>query len=181
MGQVGRFRSADGRQYPRGAAVVCRTARGIEVGEVLTPAVESEPDRVDGQLLRALTAEDRLLQTRLERHQRRAFQACARRIRERDFPVTLVDIELLFDGQSLYFYFLGEVTPEVEAMTQVLAEEYEAKAGIGQFAKLLSEGCGPGCGTAEGNGCQTSGAGCSGCAATGSCGSKSARLPHASH
>lgn len=169
---MGRFRSDDGREYPRGATVVCRTARGIELGEVLTPAIESSQDQVDGQLLRAVTPEDRLLQTRLERNQRRAFRACERQIRASDLPVTLVDIELLFDGQSLYFYFLGDVTSEVEAMTRVLADAYEAKAGIGDFARLLNGGCGPDCGTEAGLGCQSQSGGCGSCAVNGGCRSK---------
>ena len=179
MGQVGRFRSEDGRQYPRGTAVICRTSRGIELGEVLTSSSDASPGAVDGQLLRAVTAEDQLLKARLDRHQRKAFRACERLIRERDLPVALVDIELLFDGQSLYFYFLGDVTEEVEVMTQGLAKEYEAKAGIGKFAKLLTDGCGPGCGTVAGGGCQTTGGGCAGCAASGGCGTSSSRASEA--
>ena len=36
-----------------------------------------------------------------------------------------MDVEHLFDGRSLFFHFLGDVPPEVEAVTQELAEAYE--------------------------------------------------------
>ena len=34
LGSVGRFASADSQRYPRAARVICRTPRGLEVGEV---------------------------------------------------------------------------------------------------------------------------------------------------
>ena len=80
----------------------------------------------------------------------------------------LLDVEQLFDGQSIYFYFLGDVPPEVEALTAELAEVYEAKVKMRQFSQALVEGCGPGCGTeAAGQGaCGT----CTSCAVAGACG-----------
>jgi len=41
-GHLGRFRPADRREYDRGAAVVVRSQRGLELGEVLRRSV---PDR----------------------------------------------------------------------------------------------------------------------------------------
>ena len=66
-----------------------------------------------------------------------------------------MDVEHLFDGHTLVFYFLGDVPAEVEHVTGELAEVYEAKAQFRSFADTLTNGCGPGCGTesAEGHGC----------------------------
>ena len=45
FGAVGCFRAADGAGYPRTARVICRTSRGLEVGEVLAEATAvDEPD-----------------------------------------------------------------------------------------------------------------------------------------
>ena len=46
-----------------------------------------------------------------------------------------MDVEHLFDGQSLYFYFLGEVQPEWESLTTELAATYEAKVRFQPFAE----------------------------------------------
>jgi hypothetical protein len=83
----------------------------------------------------------------------------------------LLDVEHLFDGRTLFFYFLGEVPPEVEAMTAELADLYDAQAKFRQFAQMVEEGCGPGCGTDEatGGGCSTCATGCS---VAGSCGTR---------
>jgi cell fate regulator YaaT (PSP1 superfamily) len=176
LGSVGRFAAEGGLRYPRGTRVVCRTGRGLEVGEVLSP-LESAAEQSDGSLLRRVTVEDDLLLARLERHRDDAFRACTNRLAERGIPAVLVDVEHLFDGQSLYFYFLGEPPPEINDITGELAELYEAQVQFQKFADTLTAGCGPGCGTEEGAGCGTSsggaGGGCSTCVVAGACGTRS--------
>ena len=61
----------------------------------------------DGVLLRRLTVEDELLVARLERSRAEAFEACVDALQARQIAATLVDVEHLFDGRSLYFYILG--------------------------------------------------------------------------
>ena len=58
-GTIGRFTAEDQAIYERGMRVVCRTPRGLEIGEVLVPAVHTENDAAsDGALVRQLTAHD---------------------------------------------------------------------------------------------------------------------------
>lgn len=173
LGHVGRFAAVDAVRYPRGARVVARTARGLEIGQVLSSAgddgVWAEPD---GAILRGLTVEDELLHERLTRHRERAYQACSARLADLGLPVALMDVEHLFDGQTLVFYFLGETSPALEALTSELAELYESKVQFRRFAETAMNGCGPGCGTEEaaGVGCGTS---CgTACAISAACGSK---------
>jgi len=170
LGDVGQFRSADGTRYPRRSRVVVRTERGLELGEVLAPpeadrgarAFDAGPgDGVapasnaappaSGVILRGMTSQDRLLEARLDKNRRAAFAACERRIAELDLPAALVDVECLFDGRALCFYFLGETTPALDALTA---------------------GCGPDCGSEDGAGCQSCG---TGCAVAGACGTRSRR------
>lgn len=170
MGHIGRFDSVDGVRYARRARVVCRTTRGLEVGEVLS-ASESNGEPADGDLVRKLTVEDDLLLARLDKHRNDAFQACRQLIERRGFDTALLDVEHLFDGRSLYFYFLGNVPPELESLTDDLAAAYEAKVKFQQFTDTLTAGCGPGCGTEDAeNGC-ASGA-CTSCAVAEACGSR---------
>jgi hypothetical protein len=70
-------------------------------------------------------------------------------------PAALMDVEQLFDGRTLVFYFLGEMTGELEALTNELAELYESRVQFRQFADAVNEGCGPGCGTESAAGCKT--------------------------
>jgi cell fate regulator YaaT (PSP1 superfamily) len=175
MGQVGRFRAVDAVRYPRHSRVIVRTRRGLEIGEVLTATPNGDDRRSypDGEILRGMTIEDELLHARLEKHRQRAYQACAELLTTHRVPAVLVEVEHLFDGQGLFFYFLGEVPPELEAYTGHLADTYEAKVQFRKFTETLIQGCGPGCGTEEvkgRGGCQS----CTSCAVAGACGTKRA-------
>ena len=181
LGQIGKFRSTDAIVFPRASRVVCRTARGLEFGEVLSPARWHDPhvtttpidplvlSEVDGELLRGMTPEDELLKERLDRHRDEAFHACQQQLTNCVTAANLIDVEVLLDGQSVYFYFLGPVSPQVTEITQQLAETFEAKSNIRQFSETLINGCGPDCGTAEGGGGGCGTGNCAGCAAVDAC------------
>jgi len=161
LGHVGRFTAVDAVRYPRGASVVVRTGRGLELGEVLTPPGDAVDDVAgDGSILRGVTVEDRLLEARLEKNRRAAYEACAARVAELGLPAVLMDVEHLFDGQKLLFYFLGDVTAELESLTDELAETYETHAQFRRFSDAVAEGCGPACGTESATGCKTCVTGC---------------------
>lgn len=175
LGHVGRFTAVDAVRYPRHARVVVRTGRGLEIGEVLAAPDDSpHAGPPDGSILRGLTVEDQLLEARLEKNRLEAYEACARRLVERQLPAVLMDVEHLFDGQTLLFYFLGETTPELEALTDELAELYEMHVQFRRFAEAVTEGCGPGCGTDEatGGGCKSC---ATGCAIAGACSTRAHR------
>lgn len=169
FGQVGRFRSPIKLKLNFGCKVVCRTDRGLEIGEYLESFEDFEEGETDGDLLRTVTQQDELLAERLEKNKLSAIVDCQKIIEEKKLPVVLMDADQTFDGKHLYFYFLGEITPEVEALTQTLAKTYDATVKFSEFAETLSKGCGPDCGTKDAaNGCGTSG-GCSTCSLKGSC------------
>ncbi len=166
LGHVGRFRSVD--QYPveRGDRVICRTNRGLEVGEVLTQA---DSDAFDGSLVRAMTVEDELMLARLNKNRDSAYAACIRLLNQHGITASLVDVESLFDGQTLYFYFLGQMPAEVQPLINQLAEVYESQVRFRDFTAAVEAGCGPMCGTDQADGC---GDACSSCPALSACQSK---------
>ncbi len=168
LGQIGRFHAADATQYPRDCPVVLRTERGLETGQVLAWADDSA--EADGTILRRMTVEDELLAARLEKNKHQAIEACSRRLKEIGVDATLLDVDPLFDGRRIYFYFLGAVPEEIAEVTDELAEVFEAKVQFRKFTETLTEGCGPDCGTedAAGSGCVT----CVTCAVASACGSK---------
>jgi len=169
MGQVRPFRGQRGTKFPRGAEVILRTGRGLEKGIVLTtPSSVDAPS--DGTILRSLSPNDRLLIERIEQNKQQAVEACERRLRDCNAVATLVDVELLFDGQRLVFYFLGEINAAIEQITEELAEIFETRVQFRRFTTSLLEGCGPDCGTASASGQCVD---CTSCAAATAC-SKSA-------
>lgn len=162
LSQLGRFNSVDATRFPRGSRVIVRTGRGLEIGEVLSPPAMESDAEADGAILRGMTVEDELLAARLNSKRQAAYEACRRRLAESGMDTALVDVEHLFDGQTLVFYFLGPQPVELQSLTADLAAAYDAEAQIGSFADLLTTGCGPGCGTDEaaGKGCGSCGTGC---------------------
>lgn len=172
LGEVGRFVAADAVRYPRDSRVIVRSPRGLEVGHVLAePQPTDSTEQNDGQILRKMTVEDELLVARLEKHRHSAFEACSRLLQKNNVPAALMDVEHLFDGAGLFFYFLGEVPAEAEQYTRQLAEAYETTVEFRQFAQTLEEGCGPGCGTEEAmgqGGCES----CTSCAVAAACNMK---------
>jgi len=166
LGHVGRFTAVDAVRYPRHTQVVVRTGRGLELGEVLTEPEGTDDGPADGSILRGVTVEDRLLAARLEIHRQAAFEACAARLLEMNSPAVLMDVEHLFAGSTLLFYFLGEMTPELEALTADLAELYETHVQFRRFADAVTEGCGPACGTDDATGCKSC---ATTCAVAGAC------------
>lgn len=169
LGQVGRFAAEGGGRFARGNRVVLRTVRGLEVGEILAPAEEAQTE-VDGALLRRITLEDDLILARLEKNKNEALLRCEEALRERGLDVVLIDVEHLFDGKSLFFYFLGDTSPELDAITEELAAAYDSEVQFQKFSDALSIGCGPGCGTAEAEGSGCGSGGCSTCSLASACG-----------
>jgi len=171
LGQVGQFIAADATRYTRRTRVIVRSERGLEVGRVLAePTAENGLAQPAGQILRRMTVEDDLLEARLEKHRHKAFHACSDLLKQHDVPVTLMDVEQLFDGAGLFFYFLGELPAEANPLIEQLAATYETTVEFRNFADTLAEGCGPGCGTEEAmgqGGCES----CTSCAVASACGS----------
>ena len=165
MGEVRPFRG-EGVAFPRGTEVVIRTGRGLEWGTVLTDPEPMETS-ADGTILRPVSATDRLLIERIEKNKLSAIQACQERMQISATRATLVDLELLFDGQTLIFYFLGPLDKTIERITTELAEVFDTKVQFRRFTTNVLEGCGPDCGTDAGSGgCDD----CTSCAIATACG-----------
>ena len=62
-----------------------------------------------------------------------------------------MDVEHLFDGQTLVFYFLGTQPPELEPLVAELADLYDAKVQFRAFAETVA-GLRSGCGTDQATG-----------------------------
>lgn len=169
LGHVGRFRAVDRTIHSRGQRVVCRTARGLEVGEVLTNLDQAESaTETDGDLLRKVTPDDEMLIKRIESRRLKAIDACQRWLDSKKIDAALIDAEHLFDGESVFFYFLGPVPEQEFPIDEHLGGVYEGKVKFRQFTETLVNGCGPGCGE-EAAKCGTGG--CSSCGLSGGCGS----------
>ncbi|MEC9093424.1 MAG: PSP1 C-terminal domain-containing protein [Planctomycetota bacterium] len=167
FGQIGRFCSELNFDFEYSQKVICRTSRGLEIGEFLEKDRDREPNNPDGELLRQMTSQDELLAKRLGQNKLQAVTDCQRLIDEQKIPVVILDAEQTFDGGKLFFYFAGEATHDLEKLTDRLADTYDAQVRFSEFAETLAQGCGPDCGQKEGAGCHETA--CSSCGIKSSC------------
>jgi cell fate regulator YaaT (PSP1 superfamily) len=148
MRYLGEFEAAEDPGYTRGQSVVLRTDRGLEEGEVLcaaTPqAVGLIAEPTHGQIVRVMTTEDRTEIQRLKQCEGQEFDACRQFINQRNLQMELVDVEHLFGGERIVFYFLAEKRVDFRELVKDLAREYRTRIemrqiGVRDEAKLLAD------------------------------------------
>jgi cell fate regulator YaaT (PSP1 superfamily) len=145
---LGQFEPREADRYARGARIVVRTERGLEVGEVLcesTPrAVEYLSEPTHGSIVRLVGVEDQCQIERLADSERAAFDACCKFIGQRKLQMELVDVEWLFGGERIVFYFLAEKRVDFRELVKDLARQFQTRIemrqiGVRDEAKLLAD------------------------------------------
>jgi cell fate regulator YaaT (PSP1 superfamily) len=145
---LGEYEAEGEATYARGQQVVVRTERGLELGEVLCPATAqavgllSEPTH--GQIVRPFTPEDEPALERLQQTEKNAFETCNRFVEQRKLQMELVDVEHLFGGERIVFYFLAEKRVDFRELVKDLAREFRTRIemrqiGVRDEAKLLAD------------------------------------------
>lgn len=148
MRTLGVFTTSRGETLRRGCQVIARTDRGLELGEVLCEATEEalaqirEPSR--GQVLREATVEDQNEIMRMRGMTRQEFEKCRDMIRDMKLQMELVDVEHLFGGERIIFYYLAENRVDFRELVKVLATEFQTRIemrqiGVRDEAKLLAD------------------------------------------
>jgi cell fate regulator YaaT (PSP1 superfamily) len=145
---LGKYDAEGDAAFPRGVEVVIRTDRGQEIGEVLceaTPkALELLSEPTGGKIVRSITTADR---EHLEKHrdaERREFETCRSLVEQRKLQMELVDVEHLFGGERIVFYFLAEKRVDFRELVKDLAREFQTRIemrqiGVRDEAKLLAD------------------------------------------
>ncbi len=160
-----------------GTKVIMLTERGMEVGEIVGSCeqygcdltsqdvdsrIENAPksaghshDHGHGhanEILRAASAEDLREVVRIEEGAHREREFCARLIGEQNLPMKLVEVEHLFGGGRIVFYFLADGRVDFRQLVRDLAKEYQTRIemrqiGVRDEARLLAdyERCGQRC------------------------------------
>jgi cell fate regulator YaaT (PSP1 superfamily) len=145
---LGEYEPADGAAYARGQQVVVRSDRGLEVGEVLCEADPRAVGRLTeatrGQIVRPLGPDDEAQLERLRESEQQALDTCSRLVEQRQLQMELVDVEQLFGGERIVFYFLADKRVDFRELVRDLAREYRTRIemrqiGVRDEAKLLAD------------------------------------------
>lgn len=146
---VGEFVSKGQSTLPRNAAVIIRSERGVEWGEVLAPSTDQTRSYLglsleSGSILREATPDDHIVKTNLHRKEREEFLGCETLIREYKLQMQLVDAEHLFGEERLVFYYLAENRVDFRELVKALAKQFHTRIemrqiGVRDEAKLLAD------------------------------------------
>src|SRR5262245_16515517 len=148
MRLLGEFGAPADTAFGRGARVIARSDRGQELGEVLCPAtpqaVSHLPEPTRGDILRAMTAEDYRQEQRIKDNSRQQFDAAERLVAEHRLAMQLVDVEPLFGGERIIFYFLAEKRVDFRELVRSMAREFQTRIelrqiGVRDEAKLKAD------------------------------------------
>lgn len=146
---IGEFGGKGRDGYARGHQVVLRTDRGVEIGEVLCLASDRTREylgaaEAKGHILREVNDQDRQKLDDMRLKERDEFRGCQELITQHKLQMQLVDVEHLFGGERLLFYYLSENRVDFRELVKALAGRYRVRIemrqiGVRDEAKLLAD------------------------------------------
>jgi cell fate regulator YaaT (PSP1 superfamily) len=146
---VGEFGARGRDVYRRGQAVVVRSDRGQEVGEVLCQATDKTREYLGttesrGSILREVGDDDREKLAEQGRREQEAFLGARELVEQFKLQMQLVDVEQLLGGERLVFYYVSEVRVDFRELVKALAGKFMTRIemrqiGIRDEAKLLAD------------------------------------------
>lgn len=130
--------------------VVVKTARGVEVGEVLFPpgeVPEEEVTRPLKKIMRKANEDDLVQLDENKEKEEEAFKIAQEKIAKHDLPMRLVEVEVLFDRSKIIFYFTAENRVDFRELVKDLAAVFKKRIelrqiGVRDKAKMVG-GFGP--------------------------------------
>lgn len=117
------------------ATVIVRTERGLEMGHVVT--APQEPDETTGSgpfksIERVASEEDLRCAEELEQRERDAMKVYRELVKERGLDMKPIDVEFLFDGSRIVFYFVAEERVDFRDLVRDLATKFHARIDMRQ-------------------------------------------------
>lgn len=145
---LGAYTAPTGVPLKRGDAVILKTERGQESGEILCPAtpqaVAAIPEPTKGTVLRLATADDRKKMADIAEKQKRQYDVGTELVARHKLAMQIVDVEYLFGGERLLFYFLSEARVDFRELVKSMAREFHTRIelrqiGVRDEARLLAD------------------------------------------
>jgi cell fate regulator YaaT (PSP1 superfamily) len=146
---VGEFSARGMGSLARGASVIIRTDRGMEWGTVLSTATDQSRRYLGtsdehGRVIRLATPDDEVQRDKNLVAEKEAFVGGQELVLERKMQMQLIDIERVFGGERLIFYYLAEDRVDFRELVKALAKRFQTRIemrqiGIRDEAKLLAD------------------------------------------
>lgn len=124
-----------GTEPAEGDNVIVCTDRGTEFGEVVKPAHEVEASEIPAPLKpveRIATEEDIAHAEELRSKEQDAMLTYRRLVAKHKLDMKPIDVEYLFDGDKMVFYFVAEDRVDFRDLVRDLAAEFKARIDMRQ-------------------------------------------------
>ena len=135
MRMVARFKTDREDLHVRDRCVV-RTDRGKELGEVLTPLQpipEAIPPESLWDVIRRANSEDLVNVERLDKENvPRAIKACKEIVQKLNLQMKVTDVDYVYGGERLIFYFTSESRVDFRELVRQLAHEFRTSIELKQ-------------------------------------------------
>ncbi|WP_435011225.1 PSP1 domain-containing protein [Tundrisphaera lichenicola] len=148
MRHIGEYEGVEGLTHLRGEKVLVRSDRGTEMGEILCQATERTSSFLEnpfrGQIVRVATPEDLVEESRLAEASIRGLATCREFAGKRRLQMDLVDVEVIFGGERMVFYYVSEKRVDFRELVKDLARAMQTRIemrqiGVRDEAKLLAD------------------------------------------
>ncbi len=127
--------NAGALELVKGDHVVVETERGVGVGQVVKPPVESDAEATAALTLvkRKATPEDMATVERISQKEQESYRFCVNRIIERAMPMKLVRVEYQFDSSKAIFYFTADGRVDFRDLVKDLAHSFHTRIEMRQI------------------------------------------------
>jgi len=174
MHNLGIFEHNESNIPKKAARVVVKTGKGLELGYIVghfshyksgqfkmdnkqikkyfQDSMIDFDTEISGKLIRYATAEDISEERHLQRIAKEELKFCKQLVKEMALPMNIIDVEHIFGGERIIFYFMADGRVDFRELVKKLAHEYQSRIEMRQIgsrdeAKLLGdiETCGQEC------------------------------------
>lgn len=119
-----------------GDKVIVETARGVEIGSVVTGIREVDDAKILQPLkpvIRIATQEDKRKETKNREKEKEAFTICQEKIRKHKLEMKLIDAEYTFDNNKVLFYFTADGRIDFRELVKDLAGVFRTRIELRQI------------------------------------------------
>jgi cell fate regulator YaaT (PSP1 superfamily) len=140
----------DDMKFLQGEKVVVKTSRGMEFGEVVVAPIEVPQEEITAPLkkvVRKATNEDSEQLSKNKQKEKDAHRTAEEKILKHKLPMKLIEVEYVFDGSKIIFYFTADGRVDFRDLVKDLASVFKTRIelrqiGVRDEAKMVG-GLGP--------------------------------------
>lgn len=130
------FDPVDNKGIKVGDMVVVETTRGMEVGRVIVAYKEIEPDPQIlpiKPIVKVMDEKDLLKIKENKQRERDAHKICAKKVKEHELDMKLIDAQYTFDNTKVIFYFVSDGRIDFRALVKDLAAIFKMRIELRQI------------------------------------------------